>query len=167
MLAIPSHARSLAMGEAFVAAADDLGSLEANPAGLSHLYAGMLKLQHREWFQDIRTDQISFGGLAGPIAFGGGVGYTYIEDDGVAEIVDNTGAILGKFTPYNWQIGLAAAYGWKGFVAGGFQVRYFEEDFNLRFDDPSFSKDYRLKSRATVLDFGLQGGYPKIGLSFG
>jgi hypothetical protein len=45
--------RALAMGGAFVAGADDAGSLYWNPAGLSHLPSGEAIVSHSSWLGDV------------------------------------------------------------------------------------------------------------------
>lgn len=165
-LNLPYHPRALAMGEAYVAAADDLGALDFNPAGLTRLYAGMLRLQHREWNQQIRAEELAFGFPAGPMGFGGSFAYGYYEKGGVANVVDSTGAKVGSFTPYNLLGRLAAAFSIKKNLAFGVQWKYTEEVFNLRSSDPALG-DRKLRTKGYMFDWGLQGGAPSIGLMFG
>lgn len=51
--------RGAAMGEAFVAIADDASATYWNPSGLGHLGKRELTLQHNEWIADIRHDYLS------------------------------------------------------------------------------------------------------------
>ncbi len=51
--------RGAAMGEAFVAIADDASATYWNPAGLAMLTKREIALQHNEWIADIRHDYLS------------------------------------------------------------------------------------------------------------
>jgi len=51
--------RGAAMGEAFVAIADDASAAFWNPSGLGHLNNREITLQHNEWIADIRHEYLS------------------------------------------------------------------------------------------------------------
>jgi len=51
--------RGAAMGEAFVAVADDASATYWNPSGLGHLGKREFSLQHNEWIADIKHDYLS------------------------------------------------------------------------------------------------------------
>ena len=53
--------RVSAMGETFTAVADDENALFYNPAGLANITQGAFGLNHTEWFEDIRMDNLVFG----------------------------------------------------------------------------------------------------------
>ena len=53
--------RVSAMAETFTAVADDENALFYNPAGLANITQGALGLNHTEWFEDIRMDNLVFG----------------------------------------------------------------------------------------------------------
>jgi len=54
-------ARVSAMGETFTAIADDENALFYNPAGLANISQGAFGLNHTQWFEDIRMDNLVFG----------------------------------------------------------------------------------------------------------
>lgn len=66
-LKIGAGARSTAMGDAFVAVADDVNSVVFNPAGLATISKPELTAMHTEYFQDINYD---FGAFAYPTDMG-------------------------------------------------------------------------------------------------
>lgn len=51
--------RGAAMGEAFVAVADDASATYWNPSGLGHIDKRLVSLQHNEWIADIRHDYLT------------------------------------------------------------------------------------------------------------
>jgi hypothetical protein len=51
--------RGAAMGEAFVAVADDASATYWNPSGLGHIDKRLVSLHHNEWIADIRHDYLS------------------------------------------------------------------------------------------------------------
>ncbi|MCB9057881.1 MAG: PorV/PorQ family protein [Calditrichae bacterium] len=59
-LRTPVSAYTTAMGEAFTAVADDENALFYNPSGLIKFSSSSLSLNHTEWFEDIRFDNIVF-----------------------------------------------------------------------------------------------------------
>lgn len=60
-LQIGVGARAMALGGAFVAAADDATALYWNPAGLAHLAQGEALAAHSEWLADINFDYLGVG----------------------------------------------------------------------------------------------------------
>ena len=54
-------ARTAALGESFTAVADDHNALYYNPAGLVNINMGSVGLNHTQWFEDIRFDNLIFG----------------------------------------------------------------------------------------------------------
>ncbi len=53
--------RVAGMGEAFTAISDDENALFYNPAGLANIKKGALALNHTQWFEDIKMDNVVFG----------------------------------------------------------------------------------------------------------
>ncbi len=51
--------RGAAMGEAFVAIADDASATYWNPSGLGHITGRQIMLQHNEWIADIRHEYLA------------------------------------------------------------------------------------------------------------
>jgi uncharacterized protein UPF0164 len=60
MLRLGTSAKVSAISEAFTGLANDENSLFYNVAGLANINSGILSLNHMEWFQDVRIDNISF-----------------------------------------------------------------------------------------------------------
>ncbi len=54
-------ARVAGMGETFTAVADDENALFYNPAGLANIGKGAVGLNHTQWFEDIRMDNLIAG----------------------------------------------------------------------------------------------------------
>ncbi len=53
--------RVAGLGEAFTAVSDDENALFYNPAGLANIKRGALALNHTQWFEDIKMDNLVFG----------------------------------------------------------------------------------------------------------
>lgn len=78
-LEIGVSARAIAMGEAFVAVANDASAMYYNPAGLTQLYDREVVLTHLEYPAEIKYD---FAGLAYPLyRFGGVLGLGFYALD--------------------------------------------------------------------------------------
>ena len=60
LLRFGTNARIAGLGESFTGLVDDENALYYNPGGLSDLKFGMVSLNHTEWFEDIRIDNITF-----------------------------------------------------------------------------------------------------------
>jgi hypothetical protein len=60
MLKIGVGARSTGMGEATVAATDDVTSIYWNPAGLVQVRSAQFSAMHIEWFDDVRYEWLGF-----------------------------------------------------------------------------------------------------------
>jgi hypothetical protein len=77
MLRFGANARISGLAESFTGLADDENALYYNPGGLSDLKIGMVSLNHTEWFEDIRIDNISFAYKMNP-RFGLGAGLSHM-----------------------------------------------------------------------------------------
>jgi len=71
-LSLPMDARSAGMGNAFGAIADNVSTIDINPAGLSLLSGPQILLMHNEWFQDVAMERGVFGMPLG----NGGLGFS-------------------------------------------------------------------------------------------
>lgn len=69
-LKIGAGARPEAMGEAFVAVADDASATYWNPAGLLGIQRNNVLGSHLEWIQDLRQEYLAFGARRGRHAVG-------------------------------------------------------------------------------------------------
>lgn len=124
ILKIPVSPRAIAMGEAFVAVADDANAVYWNPAGLNQLKGSNATLQY-----DVFIDTIQYG--FGAVAFrldkniALGLGVKYLTSGAPDAVIDSGGATIGgglgetyfdvdlagsyRLT-YNLDIGLTAKY---------------------------------------------------------
>jgi len=79
MLRIGVGARATSMGEASVAATDDVASIYWNPAGLVQIKNSQLSAMHIEWFDDIRYEWLAFAQpLSKRVAIAADVSYMYM-----------------------------------------------------------------------------------------
>ena len=80
-LKIGVGARSPGMGEASVAAVDDVSSIYWNPAGLFQIRGSQLSAMHIEWLDDIRYEWVGYAQpLASWAAIAADVSYVYMGD---------------------------------------------------------------------------------------
>jgi len=61
LLRLGTSAKVTGASEAFTGLANDENSLFYNTAGLANINSGIVSLNHLEWFQDVRVDNINFG----------------------------------------------------------------------------------------------------------
>jgi hypothetical protein len=61
MLRLGTSAKVAGISEAFTGLANDENAIQYNTAGLANINGGIISLNHLEWFQDIRVDNIIFG----------------------------------------------------------------------------------------------------------
>lgn len=105
-LKIGQGARALAMGEAYVAVADDLYASYWNPAGLAKINAPQFGGMYGFWFQDIATQYLTFAAPAGDMVIGGGITMLQVKD---IEEWKNEDTYLGKFDSSDMAITLSCA----------------------------------------------------------
>ncbi len=88
-------AKPAAMGEAYVATADDINSLSYNPAGISKCLINEISFTHIEWFQQIRYEQLN---MVMPMSIGTfGVSLNWLN----VSQMDKT--IANPLDPHGWQ----------------------------------------------------------------
>lgn len=119
-------ARVTGLGEAFTALADDENSLYYNPAGLFRMTNTRFTLNHTQWFEDIKFDNLTFGyrirDRAG-IAFG--ISHMWMPQiQGKNEIGQNTGKLSVSSSIFQVGIGLPILDN----VYGGATVKYFSDN---------------------------------------
>ncbi|HXB97162.1 MAG TPA: PorV/PorQ family protein, partial [bacterium] len=122
-LKLGSDARSEAMGEAYVALADDAGGLEYNPSGMLSLPQSELQLTHTTWFGGVYFERMDLVDLVSPDeAVGVGLSYVSLPQQD-ATVADSSNPLgfddTGTFNPYNLAASAALAWqmGW-GIRAG-------------------------------------------------
>ncbi len=157
-LKFPSDPRSAAMGNAFVAVADDVNAAQINPAGLSQLTGQQASFMHNAWFQGIADEQVTYGlplkalgqaGLAAGVDF---INFGSIERYTVN--ANNTLTDAGSFNPSAYHVDLAYGQAWGSLAAGA----------NLKVLGQSLDSD---NSSSFGLDLGSLWKPDLAGMSFG
>ncbi len=109
-------ARPSGLGGAYVALADDLNSIEWNPAGLSLLTPNVFNasFEHVFWFADVEYEILSLAQYLGDV-YGGGVQILYrhmpdvdnnLEDEDPLKVFDIMGVVSTGFQVSNFAVGL-------------------------------------------------------------
>ncbi|MBI4656748.1 MAG: PorV/PorQ family protein [Elusimicrobia bacterium] len=116
-LKIDAGARASAMGGAFVALADDSNAIFHNPAGMALLDRKEVGLAHNEWFEGIKSENLSYGHPLGPASTLGFGANLFLS--GSMDKYNENGIKTGSFDFFEgaFSIGLALDMG-KGFYAG-------------------------------------------------
>ena len=103
-LKIGVGAQAAAMGEAYVAVAQDATALYWNPAGIANARGRELHASHNEWISDVRYEYVAMvQGLKGH-AFGVHAGLLH---QGEFDGRDATGNFTGSFRAYDFVTGLS------------------------------------------------------------
>ena len=145
--------RPVAMGEAFVAAADDINALYWNPSGLSLAEGKQVIFTHTEWFQAIRYEYLAYCQQAFGGTIGAGITYLYITD---IERRDIAGGLLGTTVPAN---DLAIAISYARALSERLNLGGTAKIINQQLDDKS--------ALGAAIDLGMQYNLNKEGLVMG
>ena len=145
--------RPVAMGEAFVAAADDINALYWNPSGLSLAEGKQVIFTHTEWFQAIRYEYLAYCQPALGGTIGTGITYLYITD---IERRDLAGTLLGTTVPAN---DLAIAVSYAKTLSERLNLGGTVKIINQQLDDKS--------ALGAAIDLGMQYNLNKEGLVMG
>ena len=117
--------RTAGLSEAFSGLADDVNALYYNPAGLINLRTGVISLNHTEWFEDIRVDDIIFGyNFSDKLAMG--VGLVHMWMPGL-EGKDYLGRSLGSFDVSSSVANLGFSYKFNVALSMGVALKYFQD----------------------------------------
>jgi hypothetical protein len=108
LLRFGPNPRVAGLSEAFTGIADDENALYYNIAGLPYLNSGVVSLNHTEWFEDIRMDNITFGHYLSR-KFGLAAGFTHMWMPGI-EGRDNQGQPIGSIDVTSSVFNLGFAY---------------------------------------------------------
>ncbi len=115
-LKLGSGARPAALGEAYVAVADDASGIAYNPAGMAQSLAGELQATHTEWFRGLRYENLNAilslgdGGMVG-----GTINFLAVPQLTRTEQIANTPdpslnfREIGSFQPFDMQAAVAYA----------------------------------------------------------
>jgi hypothetical protein len=154
-LKIPTSAREAAMGGAFGAVSDDLGSLGVNPAGLSGMEDPQAGLMQTFWAQGLSFQHLAYGQPLSPDS-GGAVGADFINFGQVEKTIVSNGVPVpdGVFSPM--ALDLYAGYGRR--VSG---------DLSLGGTAKVLYQDITSPTATLALDAGVLIRPPGEGLSLG
>lgn len=95
-LKLGAGARATALGNAYVAVANDATAVYWNPAGLNQLEQKSVSVMHAIWFENIYYDWVSY---VQPTSIGTfGVGIQYLSYGSITQ-TDDTGLNIGTFNP--------------------------------------------------------------------
>lgn len=134
--------RASAMGDAFVAVANDVSALYWNPAGLSQFKENQIMFSHNEWVVDINHDFLgAVYHLDGDNTFG--IAFTSLSMDRMKVTTEFAPFGTGEFFGFS-DIAIAVSYSRKmteQFSFGG-SVRFIEETLD------------KLKMRGVMIDLG-------------
>ena len=152
--------RPVAMGEAFVAVANDINALYWNPSGLSLSEGKQVIFTHTEWFQAIRYEYLAYCQPAFGGTIGAGITYLYITD---IERRDIAGILLGSVPANDLAIAVAYAKTLSERLNLGATVKI----INQQLDDKSalgiaadLGLQYKLNKEGLVMGLALQNmGY--------
>jgi hypothetical protein len=125
LLRFGPNPRVAGLSEAFTGIADDENALYYNIAGLPHLHSGVVSLNHTEWFEDIRMDNITLGHYL-TNNFGVAAGFTHMWMPGI-EGRDNQGQEIGSVDVTSSVFNLGFAYKIIPALSLGIGMRYFQD----------------------------------------
>ena len=149
-LKIGVGARSAALGEAFVAVADDATALFWNPAGTTRLSQRQAHLTHNKWLQGVNNNAASviFPSSAG--AFGVGVMLNSVDE--IERRVIASEEPLGTFSAHDFSFILSYARRIKQKLSAGISAKYINEKIYIH-SASGFALD--VGGRYEITDMGL------------
>lgn len=117
-------ARSIGMGEAFSAAADDASASFYNPASLAFAQQPTLTLMHRQWIGDVTTEYLGAALPGESYSFALGINSTGV--DGI-EAREHPGPATGTFGLHDYAITGTGAYKIQNDLSIGISARFLFE----------------------------------------
>jgi len=133
--------RAAGLSEAFAGLADDETSLYYNPAGLANIPSAVLSLNHTEWFEDIKVDNIIASyKFSHKLSMGVGLVHMWMPE---LEARDELGRSLGSFNVSSSVFNLGFSYKFNVAFSMGVVVKYFHDSLG----------DY------TAAGFGFDAGF--------
>ena len=158
-LKITPGARSVGMGNSFVAVANDVSALYWNPAGITLLSSSQVNFTHAEWLADINYE---FIGMAVPLgnkgAIGAAVTVLHMGDMEVTTAEDPEGEIGVLFSARDYAVSISYARRLTDRFSIGFNGKYINQNI-FHSSASSFALDV-----GTYYDTGFKG--LRIGMCF-
>lgn len=152
-LKLGAGSRSVGMGEAYAAIANDASGTYWNPAGLANLSGTELMFTHNKWLQDITNEFAAVGFRAGKNAFG--ISFMSTNIGGIERRVQASAEPLDVLSAHDIMLGLSYAR-WLGEnLSLGTTVKYL------------YQKIYIESAAGLAVDLGLQYTTPLQGLKTG
>jgi hypothetical protein len=154
LLRFGPNPRVAGLSEAFTGISDDENALYYNIAGLPYLKSGIVSLNHTEWFEDIRMDNITLGHYLSQ-DLGVAAGFTHMWMPGI-EARDNSGQSLGSIDVTSSVINLGVAYKIIPSLSLGLGAKYFQDKLaNYSTSGFGFDAGLMLKTFVKGLSAGL------------
>lgn len=114
------------MGETFTAIADDENALYYNPAGLANITQGAVGLNHTQWFEDIRMDNLVFGyNFDRKLGIGFSVSHMWMP---ALQGKDNFGNATGDISVSSSILNLGLGYKVHSSFYVGLGIKYFQDN---------------------------------------
>ncbi|MFC2061776.1 PorV/PorQ family protein [Elusimicrobiota bacterium] len=162
-LLINPGARAAAMGNAFVAVADNIEAVFWNPAGLASMKMKEVSATHAKWLDDIAYESLGYGHhIPGYGTLGVSALYLHM---GEMEGRSRTGQETGDFNAYDMSVSLSFGRAVLGNLSVGTNVKYIRQNI----EDESASGIavdlgglYEVKGTRLMLGGALQNIGPKM-----
>lgn len=154
-LKIGPGGRATAMGEAYVATANDLTSIYWNPAGLSWLPGRQAYFSHADWIADLRHN---FAAVSFDLRRFGTVGLSFISLDAPDQ----------EITTVEMPDGTGEFYSYQDIAVGVSYSRKLTDRFSVGMSAKYISQSiYRITASAIALDLGTLYAIPGTSLRLG
>jgi hypothetical protein len=125
LLRFGPNPRVAGLSEAFTGIADDENALYYNIAGLPYLKSGVVSLNHTEWFEDIRMENLTLGHYFSK-KLGMAAGITHMWMPGI-EGRDNLGQPIGSIDVSSSVLNVGIGYKIIPALSIGFGAKYFQD----------------------------------------
>jgi hypothetical protein len=136
--------RAVAVGEAYTALGDDVGSVMYNPAGLASILTNELHFSYLMLYQDMSLEHIAFAYPLGQVApkVGGTLAASVnLLQFGSLDRVDDDAQVNGTFTSGNSAFSFAYARGFGEFVHVGLNAKYIRQQIDVT-KESAFNADF-------------------------
>jgi len=130
---ISPSTRAVAVGEAYSAMGDDVGSIQYNPAGLASILTNELNFTYLMLYQDLNFEHIAFAyplGQAAPKIGGTLAASVNLLQFGSMDRVNDDAEVMGTFTSGNSLFTFSYARAFGDFVHVGFNLKYIRQQID-------------------------------------